>query len=252
MVVTADPDVIEYARSRTEFQTTPLPFDRVYVILSTTRYIEPESIRMDSLDTATLSDAFSRGAVRADVRSASSSYWWDEAAACDLSYPPKPEYPGRPPASFYSTGNYRLLYDRGDPVARDIAERIVALSLENRETSPALRYLEDRIPRLGSMRSSLTSRGVEAEELRRESLGGNEFAYLLSFDIRPDSPCAEFAFQAYRANWLAGNGPDGFSRKLVPVVETRPYLITRDNHPALYVDWFGNIVFGPPPSDRRP
>lgn len=103
LVVTRDPELIDYAARRAEFTTIPLPWNRTYVLLwpadadSTPRRL--------------------RDAVRAEARPAEPPFWWDQLAGC-----------AERAASSPRAGSSRVVYVQGDDVARGLAERIVALA----------------------------------------------------------------------------------------------------------------------------
>jgi hypothetical protein len=99
LVVTRDQRAIAYAGSRADLLPVPLPWDRTYVLLS------PSAIPVASV----------RDAVRGDSRAPTAPFWWADSPLCttrDFSGTNQPRT--------------RLVIPAGDPVARDLAARIVA------------------------------------------------------------------------------------------------------------------------------
>jgi hypothetical protein len=125
-----DPDLLEYARTRSDVVVHPLPWGRTYVLV-----IPPEQGGFDDLippDSAAFRAGLARDAVRVEARAAEGPYWWEDAGTCPDSEPPSASAPGlRPPAHAWA-----------DPAARALAERLVALS------SRPLRVIGGLHPRL--------------------------------------------------------------------------------------------------------
>jgi hypothetical protein len=103
LMVTRDPDLLDYAARRPEFATFPLPWNRTYILLW--------PANADSIPLRL------RGAVRAEARPAEPPFWWDDLAAC-----------AERAVSLPRARSSRVVYVDGDDVARGLAERIVALA----------------------------------------------------------------------------------------------------------------------------
>jgi hypothetical protein len=99
LVVTRDQRAIAYARSRADLLPVPLAWDRTYVLVA------PSAIPVASV----------RDAVRGDARTPVAPFWWADGTLCTAH-------------KFNGTNQQRtrLLIPAGDPVARDLAARIVA------------------------------------------------------------------------------------------------------------------------------
>ncbi|NIO29768.1 MAG: hypothetical protein GTO29_14580 [Candidatus Latescibacteria bacterium] len=242
VMITTDPAVIEYATSRPQFTTVPLPWDRAYVLLSTSRV---EKLRWGGkLGTISpdLSERLARDAVRGDARGYRPPSWWDdlhnecyELSAAVSDFPPVPEGP-------YSLSDLRrILYDSNDPIARDLAERIVALAATDPTVSPEARAIAFAVPGLGSDAPGVIAEGVTEGELLSSLLNGSDFAYIISIPRRPPDPCAEARKLISSAQWLANLGDD-FSKALIPLVDTRLHVIAASGKIGLIADWYGNIL----------
>jgi hypothetical protein len=103
LMVTRDPELLDYAARRPEFATFSLPWNRTYVLWWPAE--------------ADSAPRRPRDAVRAESRPAEPPFWWDDLAACAGRAAPSPQ----PRSS-------RVVYVHGDQVARGLAERIVALA----------------------------------------------------------------------------------------------------------------------------
>jgi hypothetical protein len=112
LLVTRDPELVEYASSRPDLASFPLPWSRTYLLLQPGR---GELFRAtQATDSARISLA--SDAVRAEARPAEPPFWW-ESMTC----PARSSGVDRPASA-------RIVYLRGDGVARGLAERIVALA----------------------------------------------------------------------------------------------------------------------------
>lgn len=99
LVMTRDPRAVAYAAGRAGFVTLPLAWDRTYVLLS------PAPLPVPGL----------RAAVRSDARAPEPPFWWLDTPVCRSD-----DFAGT------NQARRRLLVPAGDPVARDLGERIVA------------------------------------------------------------------------------------------------------------------------------
>ncbi|MFL5518530.1 MAG: hypothetical protein ACJ8DJ_20435 [Gemmatimonadales bacterium] len=157
---TSDPDLLAYARRKTELRVVALPWSRTYALV-----LRPSATLSAGSDSAALRAGLAKDVVRAESRPAEPPFWWQATETCG----PAPTAATAPPA----TGP--LLYPDGDSVAAAIAARLVALSDEPGLTAR-------RVPR-GAIDSLLTrdARGavidlpkvalVPCRELRRWPVG---------------------------------------------------------------------------------
>jgi hypothetical protein len=197
IVQSGDLTLVEYARSRADRLTVPLPWDKTYVLL-----LPAGSNGLDSIvgaDSAGFRSGLARDAVHGDARGAEPPFWWTKLGACSHSAP------GNRPAAQPSGA---VAYLQDDRIARDLAERIVALAA---------------LP-------GITARGLSPADLR-SSLGvGRERGYILHLPRRPTVPCRELA------SWPPG--------ARVPLVDTRLTAIVSRDLPRITVDWDGALRIG--------
>ena len=242
VMITRDPDVIEYASARPHLKTTPLPWQRTYVLLSTTRVL---GMRLgDSpagLDREFTGD-LARDAVPGIARGHEAPDWWDrinwcaamaEGAGLMEFSAPYARIPG-------SDSSRRVVFDRDDPVARGIAERIVALGTSGPGSSPAESKLAAAVPGLADGTTALSAAGMDRTELGASLKEGGDFAYIIWLPLHPSDPCTGIMRLIDRARWLSRLGDD-FAGALLPLVDTRSYAIVRKGSAGLSIDWYGNI-----------
>lgn len=125
LVVSGDPDLLEYAGGRPGLTRIPLPWHRLYVLLLPSGGAGGGSVL--PADTAGFRVALAHNAVRTDARPADRATWADSAVRCA----PASARPG--PAS------KAIAYPARDPTARELAERLVALG---GPAAPMVRPLE--------------------------------------------------------------------------------------------------------------
>lgn len=192
LVVTRDPAVVDYVAGRPEFATFPLPWSRTYVLLQP-RSFEPLDV---PAGTDSVRRSLARDVVRVDARPAETPFWSDDLAACGAA-PPS----GRP-----QPGSMRVVYLAGDEVARQLAERIVALAGDKRLRAAPLAH---------------SDLGAALQE-------GTERAYIVALPHQTLAPCRE-----------AGSWGDG--ARIQPLIDTRARAIVRRGSPPLVVEWDGTV-----------
>jgi len=242
VMITRDPDVIDYASSRQHLETVPLPWQRTYVLLSTTRVLE---IRLgDSppgLDRE-FRDNLARDAVPGLARGHETTNWWKkigwcaamaEGAGLEESSAPYAHLPNTDAAR-------RIVFDEDDPVARGIAERIVGLTAAGPGSSSGETSLAAAVPGLAEGPVGLSSMGLTREELEISLEEGDDFAYIIWLPLHPSDPCTGILQLINRANWLSQLG-ERFAAAMLPLVDTRNYAIVHKGTAGLSIDWYGNI-----------
>jgi Bacterial extracellular solute-binding proteins, family 5 Middle len=191
VVVSRDPQVTDYAEGRGDFRTFPLPWDRTYVLL------EPagsQGLRVPVSD-STVHSSLARDAVQTEARPALSRYWWNGPCSTQTS-----TVVTFPKAT-------RLVYQRTDPVARQLAERLVVLA-------------GDRPP--------LSATGLDPARFAEALNQGNDLGYIVAVPFRSTAPCRE------SAEWTRGVS-------LTPLIDTRAQALVRRGSPVFIVDWDGTI-----------
>jgi hypothetical protein len=189
LVQTADPALLDYARRRPGVTAVALPWHRTYVLLLPARSAGVGAAI--PADTAGFQAGLARDAVRPDARAAAGPFWWEARAACPTKPMPKAR---RAPTD-------AIAYPAEDSVARDLAERIVALAGGN-----------------------VTARGLAADSIGVALRLETERGYVLALPRQALVPCRE------SAAWPPGAA-------VVPLVDARAYALLRRGAPALVVEW---------------
>ncbi len=201
LLVTRDPETADYARDRGDLSVVPLAWDRTYAL------VEPAG--GDAVPTPAERTALARDAVRAVARAAVPPYWWERDPACrrdSVSIP----VGGLPEG---------ILYRTRDPVARALAERVVALA--GQTTAPAW---------LSWPAAPLRVAGGDERALAgaRSRLGA---VAIVDLPRVPAPACLG-----------AGLAP---GLRLVPLIETRAHVVTRRGVPSLDLDGAGLFLVQP-------
>jgi hypothetical protein len=188
LVVTRDPATIAYAERTGRYQIVPLAWERVYVLVAPA--VPPLSLPADSATRAEFREGLARDVVQGAARGAEPPFGAAAAGFCRGEFPrggsPRP----------------RVVYPLGDPVARALAERIVAIA-------PA----------------RLAAAGVAAGELETALGDGGDAAYVLPLDRREAAACDDLRIPA--------------GATVEPLVDTRAHLIVSRDAPSVTVDGDG-------------
>ena len=164
VLVTEDPDVLDYASRRPGTTLTPLAWDRVYVLLLAPDGRPPRELITS--DSTTFRMQLARDAVRSEARPAQPPYWWSGLHGCAASAT-------RVAVQVRPGAEVPIGYPAGDAAARSLAERIVALG-----------------------DGSWFARGLAAHEFETSLRVGAMNAYILPLPIRPLVPCRETTWPA--------------------------------------------------------
>ena len=193
LVFSGDPQVIDYAARTSELDSYLLPWDRTYVLLQHPGTQPPTAALDSSLKLSLVQDV-----VQTDARPSMSQQWWN-SSSCSVEISMKATAPTVP----------RIVYQQTDPVARKLAERLVAIA-------------EDQPP--------LSAVAVDPLRFAAELERGGNRGYILGIPLQSASPCRE------SAKWTRRG-------RLYPLIDTRQHVIVRRGSPALTVDWDGTPRF---------
>jgi len=246
VLITGDPEVLEYVAMRPEFVSVPLTWDRTYVLVapSRVRALHHGEFVGDTLRLPPeILDAFARDAVRGAARGHRAPAWWEDAASCESVIDSLKELPPAIPIAPYRVrGPRRVAYVRGDEVARGLAERIVALATRptSREQAAALGLA---IPGLLEADDPTTVVELGAYEFELALARGSEFLIVLALPTVALDRCYQLLNLANRVPWL-GVGRLAPSATIVPLVDTRRHLIARKGAAAISLDWDGTLLIG--------
>jgi hypothetical protein len=208
LLLTRDPRALAYAATLPQFFSVALPWHRTHVFLS-----PGLSAPVEIPDAARQSLA--ADAVRGESRGAAGPRWWQSQPPCGIPAP-QPRDPPSPAG--------RIVYDAADPVARDLAERLVGLAASSAPGAPAILdvLLPDRARRPVQRAAGLTGE-VLALALRRG---------------QPLDPCADLRSLIQNSLWLHPNA-------IVPLVDTRQHAIVRRGRSGLTAEGDGLLIAFP-------
>ena len=192
VVITADPSVLDYAEGRPGVVRHPLPWNRTYVLLAPGGGTYP--LGLSPADTAGFRRALARDAVRVAARAAEPPFWWEADQGC-----------ARRPGPGSAPGQ-DVVYPADDPVARSLAERIVAMAAPG-----------------------AIARSVPQGQLAAAIARGAGRAFVVPLPRLARLPCRELAA------WPAGAAA-------LPLIDTRPAALVREGTPPLSVDHDGGLL----------
>lgn len=214
LLFTNDPDALEYARSRSQLQSIPLPWDRTYVLLRT------QIVAPTSMASSAGRDALARDAVRAEARGASGPFWWQELDGCHARVPTGQH------RTHANVGN-RIVSDASDPTARDLATRLAALSA----TRDGWRSVGATAP------GPVVATSMNSTDFPRAARLGQELGYVTALPRLVLDACGAAADLYSTLPWL--NDVVRLSDAIVPLVDTRRRVVARRGRVHLGVDFFG-------------
>lgn len=211
LLLTRDPAALDYAATLPQFQSVPLAWQRIHVLLTPGRSRPSPSLSSE------MRQVLAEDAVRGEARGAQEPFWWHDVQSCEVSPPP--------PRSLSSPSS-RIVYDANDGAGRDLAERLVGLVRTNSAAAMAFLdvFLPDRPRRTYQRAVGLTGDAL-AVALRR----GADAAYVLPVDARPPEPCRDLQALTDAAPWLD-------AETIVALVDTRLQAIIRRGRSGITID----------------
>ena len=125
LLLTRDPAALRYAATLPHFQSVPMAWQRIHVLLMPGRARSSPSLSLSDDARQTLAI----DAIRGEARGARGPFWWEMSSACGdaSSVASSVASPGAS-ASNQSSLAPRIVYDASDDAARDLAERFVGLA----------------------------------------------------------------------------------------------------------------------------
>jgi hypothetical protein len=237
MVLTSDPRTIAYAAAQSDLISVPLTWDRVYVLIEPVRRTpgDRDSVLALQQDLAT-------NALQVEARPATDS-GGRELLACPTVAPASATAavgaPAAAPTTAGVTPRPRIVYEKGDGVARAISERLVALA-------------QARSPRLAALESELSSAagaravGLDGAAFWQALRDGNEAAYVTAVPFNIGEDCSTVDGLELFAPWLRSIRDSPIQDAIAPLVETRARALVRRGRVGLALDGAGNVylLFG--------
>jgi hypothetical protein len=235
VLVTSDPDAVAYARSRPDLESAPLAWDRTWVLVVPSAPPHQPPLGADSAADS-LRAALAAGAVREDARASSGAQWWNDAPPSCIAAVMLPPDSG---AASVATGD-RIAYREGDTVARELAERLVALAAAG---SPALAALAPSLAGRSRLRATAVARDAFAHAMAT----GRDAGYVLPLPLRAPTACQPTDGPSTDS---PAHGAAAGSRSIITLVDTRTHVIVRRGGMGLAVDSLGAFTLLAPAPDR--
>lgn len=217
LLVTRDPSTLDYATALPHFQRVPLAWQRTYVFLTAGRSSSSPSLSEDARR------ALAADAVRGEARGAQGPFWFETAQCQPVARGGMPPLVPTP----------RIVYDAADPVARDLAERFVALAAAAGPTGTA--FLEAALP---DRRGRPFATGLTGDALTKARSQGADAGYIAFVDSRPFDPCKE--------KYTLLGGPFAWALTMLPLVDTRLQAVVRRGRSGLTTDFDGSVLIDDP------
>jgi hypothetical protein len=227
-MITDDPTAIDYARER-HAAIAPLEWDRAYVLIAPMRGSVTDLPRH-------VCDALARDAVAIDSRGGSNIL--DESRnACAMHISD---------IALGILSSSQLFFDGGDPTARSLAERIVALAAMDTASSAEARAIRAAVPEFGpSLRAVALKHEQPSEKSPFPVLPVAHYVKALSW--YGDLPCLGASFMKGMP-WLASLEP--LSAAVLPLVETRAHFIAISDRVSYIDEHNGTVRIIPPGVER--
>jgi Bacterial extracellular solute-binding proteins, family 5 Middle len=216
LLLTRDPAALDYAATLPAFQSVPLAWQRIHVLLTPGRSRSAPPLSEEARQL--LAD----DAVRGEARGARGPFWWETTTGCEVALP-QPRHISPAP---------RIVYDASDLAGRDLAERFVGLA---RASGPTAGMFLDGILPDRPRRTYQRAAGLSGDALASARRLGNDAGYVVSLDSRPVDPCRELQALMDTARWLDPG-------TIVALVETRMQAIVRRGRAGLIAEWDGGLM----------
>ncbi len=226
-MITDDPAGIDYAKAKAKVAMVPLTWDKAYVLVDPVRLTTIPTGSVWPEIPAEVRDALARDAVPVDSRAWSS--------ILERSWTVAPSRTRRFNLTSASATN-QVVFAAGDPTARSLAERIVALVAMDTTTSWEARRVRRALPGTPAGSKAIALRPNQFAERLQTSAGNTTFIISLSWNA--DFPLVASRYQQY-APWLVDLPPA--SDALLPLVETRPHFIAMSDRIGFAHDEIGNV-----------
>ena len=219
LLLTRDPSALDYAATLPHFQSVPMAWHRIHVLLT------PERSRSSPLLSDDARQGLAVDAIRGEARGARGPFWWEISSDCEVASSQRSSQLSAQPAP-------RIVYDASDDVARDLAQRFVGLA---RASGPAAARFLDAILPDRPRRTYERAAGLGGEALAVALRRGTDAGYVVAVDSHPVDPCRDLHALVDTARWL---DPE----TIVPLVETRLQAVVRRGRAGITAEWDGGLL----------
>ncbi len=234
LVITGDPELIEYAAGELRFTTTPLMWNRTYALLAPSRVQALREGRSMAALPTSFTEALARDAVRAEARAAEMPAWWAPPGDCFEEWDMNPR-------AFHARGPRRIVFDLHDATARDLAERLVAVAAMDPLRSAEAGAVAAAVPGLVGGSPPLVAVGLELDDMITRLGSGSDVAFIVALPhVEPDA-CTAARNLTRAVPWLAPQEL-ALADVLIPLVDTRPHAIVARGRVGLVLNGFGGVT----------
>jgi hypothetical protein len=211
VIVTRDPRTLSYAAGLREYTGIPLSWADQYVLVTPDLAKDPLTISHDVLQLEHIVRVSARSPVTSERKP-----WWGHVGHCRLA--------GPDPRAATATRS-RLVYHTADPVARSVAERLVAVAGADRR---------------------LVAVGLMPDQFRSAMRTGSDWGYIVRLPTLPLAPCLVADQVLEYAPWLELSGG---TTALTALIEIRSHAVVRSSRVVgrVELDWQGALVVLPTP-----
>jgi len=203
VIVSRDPAVLRYGEGSGRYRVAPLTWDAVHVL------VRPRAVPTNVDDSTTAGAGVLRflvAGLKGEVREGTAPAWWSEVCG---------SWEQSPPTA--ATADSTLYYPEGDPLAADLAARLVALAVRGDSPGgPAGHSVLGDLPR--------RSEGISVTDLAARLESGRGYV-LAALPTRPLNSCEA---QAIWRDLLPSNA------RTIPLIESRASVLIA-NGPALRI-----------------
>lgn len=247
LLIATSPAVVDYARSVPSLRAVPLAWSRSYLLV-----VEGAGVGADSAEgedpatwpafrvrrpPETVLEGLARDVVGGGARPARTVT--DELTACGAGDSARASAESASTGDARVAGTFRaterqprIAYGAADPVARALAERLVALALRPERSEG--RWLAEAAPELAAAGASVRATGLPPRALAARLRAGMDAATVVSIARGPSAACGDPPVLTAPSE---RSGP----RVIVPLVETRSTLIARRGVGGVAIDGTGTL-----------
>jgi hypothetical protein len=219
LLITRNPSALGYAATLPHFQSVPMAWQRIHVLLS------PGRLRSSPFLSDDARQRLASDAIRGEARGARGPFWWEMYSECGGASSLASNQ------SSQSLFAPRIVYDASDDAARDLAERFVGLA---RASGPDAAAFLDVILPDRPRRTYQRAAGLSGDALAAARRLGRDAGYVVAVDSRSVEPCRDLEALMDTAPWLD-------QATIVPLVETRMQAVVRRGRTGITVEWDGGV-----------
>jgi hypothetical protein len=241
VLVSADPEVLAYARALPGFTIVPLPWSRTYVVAAEEAGNEAGAAAVAPVEAL---ERLARGAVQAEARPAQPPFWWTGGGCrqgVDAEKNAAHQETSVPERRSSRVLGPRIAYPSGDPVARSLAERLVGLTDLGTPSPP---WLAQAVPTLGAGSGSPVAAPLDGASLVRAMREGSALAFVIPVPRAPGGPCVSASLGATDAVVTWALSPASGLR-VTPLLDVRSSAIVRSGITGVGIAGDGTLIFRP-------